>query len=240
MSAKIVQMTTILALDASSRSCSAGLYHGGRVDFERSESPRAAARELLPMIDALLKKAGISVADLDLIAVSAGPGSFTGVRIGLGVAQGLGESAGVEVMAVSSLAHVAYEANLATGKQEIGVFMHARDCEYYLGTYHLSPEKNEFRVISEQVVRADSIPGACLTQNLAIDTGDWVFTGDALQSLLERGLKIEAGRSIVAFTPPGIVSLCGLAELMKKSGHADIDRVAQANYIKEVLDYPKS
>ena len=192
------------------------------------------------MIDALLKKAGISVADLDLIAVSAGPGSFTGVRIGLGIAQGLGESAGVEVMAVSSLAHVAYEASLATGKQAIGVCMNARDCEYYLGTYHLSPEKSEFRVISEQVVGADSIPEACLTQGLAIGTGDWVFTGDALQSVLEKGLKTEAGRSFLAFTPPGIVSLCELAELMKKSGHADIDQVAQANYVKEVLDYPKS
>lgn len=233
-------MTTILALDASSCSCSAGLLRGGRVDLECSESPRAAARELLPMVDALLKKAGISVADLDLIAVSAGPGSFTGVRIGLGVAQGLGESAGVEVLAVSSMAHVAYEASLATGKQAISVFMHARESEYYLGTYHLSPEKNEFRVISEQVVGADSISEACLTQNLAIDTGDWVLTGDALQSVLEKGLTTEAGRSVVAFTPPAVVSLCGLAELMKKSGHADIDHVAQANYVKEVLDYPKS
>ena len=233
-------MTTILALDASSCSCSAGLLRGGRVDLECSESPRAAARELLPMVDALLKKAGISVADLDLIAVSAGPGSFTGVRIGLGVAQGLGESAGVEVLAVSSMAHVAYEASLATGKQAISVFMHARESEYYLGTYHLSPEKNEFRVISEQVVGADSISEACLTQNLAIDIGDWVLTGDALQSVLEKGLTTEAGRSVVAFTPPAVVSLCGLAELMKKSGHADIDRVAQANYVKEVLDYPKS
>ena len=78
------------------------------------------------------------------------------------------------------------------------------------------------------------------TQNLAIDTGDWVLTGDALQSVLEKGLTTEAGRSVVAFTPPAVVSLCGLAELMKKSGHADIDRVAQANYVKEVLDYPKS
>ncbi|MEC8356149.1 MAG: tRNA (adenosine(37)-N6)-threonylcarbamoyltransferase complex dimerization subunit type 1 TsaB [Pseudomonadota bacterium] len=233
-------MTTVLALDASSCSCSAGLLHDRRLDFERSESPRAAARELLPMVDALLKKAGISVADLDLIAVSAGPGSFTGVRIGLGVAQGLGESAGVEVLAVSSLAHVAYEASLATGKQVISVFMHARECEYYLGTYHLSPKKNEFRVISEQVVRADSISEACLTQNLHIDTNDWVLTGDALQSVLEKGLTTEAGRSVVGFTPPAVVSLCGLAELMKKSGHTDLDRVAQANYVKEVLDYPKS
>jgi tRNA threonylcarbamoyladenosine biosynthesis protein TsaB len=233
-------MTTILALDASSCSCSAGLLRGGRVDFECSESPRAAARELLPMVDALLKKAELSVADLDLIAVSAGPGSFTGVRIGLGVAQGLGESAGVEVLAVSSMAHVAYEASLATGKQAISVFMHARESEYYLGTYHLSPEKNEFRVISEQVVGADSISEACLTENLAIDTGDWVLTGDALQSVLEKGLATEAGRSVLDFSPPAVVSLCGLAELMKKSGHADIERVAQANYVKEVLDYPKS
>lgn len=233
-------MTTILALDASSCSCSAGLLRGGRVDFECSESPRAAARELLPMVDALLKKAELSVADLDLIAVSAGPGSFTGVRIGLGVAQGLGESAGVEVLAVSSMAHVAYEASLATGKQAISVLMHARESEYYLGTYHLSPEKNEFRVISEQVVGADSISEACLTENLAIDTGDWVLTGDALQSVLEKGLTTEAGRSVLDFTPPAVVSLCGLAELMKKSGHADIERVAQANYVKEVLDYPKS
>jgi len=101
-------------------------------------------------------------------------------------------------------------------------------------------KKNEFRVISEQVVGADSISEACLTENLAIDTGDWVLTGDALQSVLEKGLTTEAGRSVLDFSPPAVVSLCGLAELMKKSGHADIERVAQANYVKEVLDYPKS
>tara|TARA_B100000575_G_C23063790_1_gene612470 strand:+ start:195 stop:896 length:702 start_codon:yes stop_codon:yes gene_type:complete len=233
-------MTNILALDASSLYCSVGLLHSGGFDFKCNQSPRTAARELLPMVDALLKKAGISVSDLNLIAVSAGPGSFTGVRIGLGVAQGLGESAGVEVIAVSSLAHVAYEASLTTGKQAISVFMQARDREYYFGSYQLFPENNEFRVITEQVVGFESIPHARLTHKLAYDAGDWVLTGDALQNLLEKGLKYDAGSSILRFTYPGVSSLCELAELMKNSGQFDAHQVAQANYVKGALDYSKS
>ena len=162
---------------------------------------------------------------------------FTGVRIGRELPRVSGNPQAL-VLAVSSMANMAYEASLATQKQAISVFMHARESEYYLGTYHLSPGKNEFRVISEQVVGADSISEACLTENLAIDTGDWVLTGDALQSVLEKGLTTGAGDRFWISRLP--LLLCGLAELMKNPRHADIERVAQANYVKEVLDYPKS
>tara|TARA_B100001057_G_scaffold368894_1_gene372491 strand:- start:4314 stop:5015 length:702 start_codon:yes stop_codon:yes gene_type:complete len=233
-------MTSILALDATSQFCSAGLLHSGRIDFECNQVPRAAAKALLPMIDSLLKNAGKSLSQLDLIAVSAGPGSFTGVRIGLGVAQGLGESAGVKVLAISSLAHVAFEASIATGKKSVGVFMNARDGEYYFGSFQLFPEKCEFLTITEQVVSSAAISDELLIESLSNIGDDCVLTGDALQSLLQSKLQNDPFCSIKPFTPPGVSSLCELAQLMMRSVRIDKRQVAQANYVKEMLNYPKS
>ena len=79
-----------------------------------------------------------------------------------------------------------------------------------------------------------------LADSLATIDDDCVLTGDALQSLLQSRLQNEPFCSIKPFTPPGVSSLCGLAELMMKSVRIDKHQVAQANYVKEMLNYPKS
>ncbi|MDR3734433.1 MAG: tRNA (adenosine(37)-N6)-threonylcarbamoyltransferase complex dimerization subunit type 1 TsaB [Acidobacteriaceae bacterium] len=83
--------------------------------FAQSElASRSAAATLLPAILALLKQATLSVKELDAIAIVHGPGSFTGVRIGVSAAKGLSEGAGVPVIAVSRLAVLA---GMCTGAQ---------------------------------------------------------------------------------------------------------------------------
>ena len=83
-------MPNILAIDTATNACSAALYTGGDVVTGRHEDMvRGHAERLLPMIDEVMADAGMTSAALELIAVTVGPGAFTGLRVGLAAARGL-------------------------------------------------------------------------------------------------------------------------------------------------------
>ncbi|MFA5826096.1 MAG: tRNA (adenosine(37)-N6)-threonylcarbamoyltransferase complex dimerization subunit type 1 TsaB, partial [Gallionellaceae bacterium] len=79
----------ILALETSSEYCSVALWHDGAVSERCELVGQKHSEMLLAMLDALLLDAGLGIRDMDGIAFGKGPGSFTGVRIACGVAQGL-------------------------------------------------------------------------------------------------------------------------------------------------------
>lgn len=109
-------MTTILAADTATAACSVALSHGEQV-FQRCDvTPRSHTQSLLPMVDALLHDAGIRLQDVEAIAFTNGPGSFTGIRIGFGAVQGLALGSGKPVIAISTLALLA---NTAVRKLKI-------------------------------------------------------------------------------------------------------------------------
>jgi tRNA threonylcarbamoyladenosine biosynthesis protein TsaB len=89
----------ILAFDTATDVATSALVDAGEVLGERTSVPRT----LLSDIDALLRQAGAHAGDVDALAVGTGPGSFTGTRIGLAVARGLGLSLGVRAAGVSTL-----------------------------------------------------------------------------------------------------------------------------------------
>jgi tRNA threonylcarbamoyladenosine biosynthesis protein TsaB len=101
---------TVLAIDTATEYCSVALLMADRV-FEASESVGQRHSQLaLPLVDQVLRDAGIRLAEVDVIAFGAGPGSFTGLRIACGIAQGLAYGAGKRVVAVGNLRALAARA----------------------------------------------------------------------------------------------------------------------------------
>ncbi len=129
----------LLALDTATECCSVALWHEGRV-CERSElAPRRHAELVLPMTEAVLSEAGITRADIDAIAVGRGPGAFTGVRLGVALAQGLALALDVPVVPVSSLAALAQQA-ASEGPDLILAVIDARMDEVYAGWFRRSAD----------------------------------------------------------------------------------------------------
>ncbi len=96
----------ILALDTATERCSVALLVGNTV-YSRSEiAPRDHTKKVLPMVDEVLKEAGVTLQELDALAFGRGPGSFTGVRIGIGIAQGLAFGADLPMIGISTLAAI--------------------------------------------------------------------------------------------------------------------------------------
>lgn len=107
----------ILGFDTSTSACSAALWRRDAVVARRFEKmPKGQAERLMPMIREVLDEAGLGFADLDLLAVTNGPGAFTGLRIGLAAARGLALATGLPCLAVTTLDAVA----AAVPEREIG------------------------------------------------------------------------------------------------------------------------
>lgn len=98
-----MKTAAILAFDASTDSCSVALQYAGHTFSRTSVEPRRHAQTLLPMVDELLTEAQIDLSHLDYLALTNGPGSFTGIRIALSVVQGLSYAANIPVICMSSL-----------------------------------------------------------------------------------------------------------------------------------------
>ncbi|UTW45529.1 tRNA (adenosine(37)-N6)-threonylcarbamoyltransferase complex dimerization subunit type 1 TsaB [bacterium SCSIO 12696] len=133
-------MSALLAIETSTQACSAALLWKGHSYQEISVEPRSHTRLLLPMVDKLLADAGISPAQLDAIAYTAGPGSFTGLRIGFGVVQGLAFGCDLPVIGVSTLQTLALAAQRElslSAKTQLLTAFDARMGEVYWGLYQL-------------------------------------------------------------------------------------------------------
>jgi len=99
----------LLAVETSTEACSAALFIDGVVSERFELAPKEHTKLILPMIASLMADAGLKPQQLDALAFSCGPGSFTGVRIATGVIQGIALGANLPVVPVSTLAAIAQD-----------------------------------------------------------------------------------------------------------------------------------
>ena len=129
-------MTKFLGIETSTAVCSVALACDARVIVEYTlELGSHHSERLQPMVEMALQEARLSVGDLDGVAVAAGPGSFTGLRIGMGLAKGLCRGAGLKFVRVSTLSAMAFGAGVEG--MPVCPMLDARRGDVYAGVYDL-------------------------------------------------------------------------------------------------------
>ncbi|HSC22178.1 MAG TPA: tRNA (adenosine(37)-N6)-threonylcarbamoyltransferase complex dimerization subunit type 1 TsaB [Casimicrobiaceae bacterium] len=175
----------ILALDTSTQWLSVAIFDGSATVAIRERVGNAASERILPAIGKVLAHEGLSLAALDGIAFGAGPGSFTGVRVACGVAQGLAFGAGRPLFAVSTLEAIAQSAWRAHGWQRVIACIDARMHEVYVAAY----ARNDNRWTTERA------PVVCkpAAVNAASSRG-WFGAGDgfAVYPPLAGAMRLDA------------------------------------------------
>lgn len=125
----------LIAFDTATEWCTAALWLDGEVTVREERAGQRHSDLLVPMVMDLLAEAGLSLKQIDGLAYGMGPGSFTGLRIACGVAQGLALGGEVPVLGVSTLEALAEEAWIAQGAERVVACLDARMNEVYAGLY---------------------------------------------------------------------------------------------------------
>jgi tRNA threonylcarbamoyladenosine biosynthesis protein TsaB len=133
----------VLAIETSTSQASVALCDSGQLVLERSSArPKQSAERLLPMIAEVLGEAGWPASSLERLGVSVGPGSFTGLRVGIACAQGLSLGLGIPLVGVTSLQAMAraVPANILGLRAAL---LDARRAEVFAGVYEAGPRAAE-------------------------------------------------------------------------------------------------
>jgi len=180
----------ILALETSTEYCSVALWHDGSV-MERGElAGQKHSEMLIAMVDAILSEADSRLSQLDGIAFGKGPGSFTGVRIACGAAQGLAFGANLKVAGICTLEALAE----ISGQERVIAALDARMGEIYHAVYQ-KPDGIWFAVSEPCLCKPEDAP--------PVPVGDWFGAGsgfskygDTLNSRYAGQLKEIDGASM--------------------------------------------
>lgn len=166
----------LLALDTSTEYLSLALWHDGEALSRDLLAGQRHSQLVLPMLGEMLAEAGLTLPELDCIAFGAGPGSFTGLRIGCGVAQGLAFGAGLPVVGVSTLLALAEQADA----ERVIACLDARMSEVYHAAYARSG--SDWQAVHEPgLYRPLDVPPVDGADWFGIGSG-WAAHGDILKA----------------------------------------------------------
>lgn len=227
----------ILAVDTATEACSAALLVGDKLFSRWEEAPRDHTRKILPMVQAVLDESGLSLDQLDAIAFGRGPGSFTGVRIGISVAQGLAFGVGVPLIGISTLAAMAQGVYRLEGADSVLSAIDARMNEVYFGRYEL--QAGCMQLVGEEVVRDPAQLVSELTGEGALP-GRWLAVGTGFETYGEQlnGLTEELVISQqVRF--PAALDMLPLARAAWLAGEAVPVEQASPVYLRDKVTWKK-
>ncbi len=216
----------ILALDSATDACSAALYLDGDISEHFELAPRRHTQLLLPMAHELLAEAGMEMGDLDLLAYTQGPGSFTGLRITLGIVQGLAFGLDKPVIGISTLAALAERCFQKQDVTRVAVAMDARMDQVYWGEYVLDHAGHCTALSADSLRNPADVPFL----------GDgWHVAGTGWQrysSELQKASGIVQGQQTIE-SYPHAAEAAKLAALRASEGAAKSALEARPSYLRD-------
>lgn len=224
-------MTTILALDTATETCSVALLHNGKISTLDEISPRSHTQRILPMVDELLTQANIQIKDVNYLVFGRGPGSFTGVRVGVSVAQGLAMGANLPVVAVSNLKAMAEEAYQKLGAEKVIALIDARMNEVYFAQFERNGEQwNE--VEAEQVCSPEkAISQFQISENMVVVGTGWA----AYSQFSEQNLPLVVSE----ITLPSAEYMLSIAEVEIQNSNTQSALEIEPVYLRNEVTWEK-
>ena len=173
-------MATIIYIETSTALCSTALSRGGEIIAARSNDERKHASLTAPFIKEMLDEHGLGVSDCDAVCVSMGPGSYTGLRVGVSTAKGLCFGAGIPMIGVGSLDTLVWQAIdrnlLPDGCRHIVPMIDARRMEVYCAVFDVMGK--QVRETAPEIVTEESFADI-------LAEGPVLFIGDGARKCSE-------------------------------------------------------
>ncbi len=215
---------TILLIETSARLCSVAISVDGMVVAERvDDSGRSHASLTAPFIRELLDEKGLKATDLNAVAVSSGPGSYTGLRVGVSTAKGIAFGAGIPLIGIGTLDILAEEATglVTDGIRTIIPLLDARRMEVFTASY--SQEGRRLTEVRPEIVTEDSFAAEK-------SEGHVLYIGDAVEKC--RSILTREGDILVQSTPKA-ATMARLAEVAYKEKRFEDTAYFEPFYLKE-------
>lgn len=224
----------ILALDTSTENCSAAVMIDGEVIFRSEVAPRGHTTKILPMVDEVLTEAGIKLRHLDALAFGRGPGSFTGVRIGIGIAQGLAFGAQLPMLGISTLQAMAQGAYRTTGATHVTAAIDARMSEVYWGRF----TRNEHGIWLENDAEC-VIPPQVLVEQSQADDHIWTQVGTGWEAYADEFNQLALQRTVSDVLYPQAQDIAVLAQHEWALGNQVPAEEASPIYLRDKVAWKK-
>jgi tRNA threonylcarbamoyladenosine biosynthesis protein TsaB len=209
----------ILAIDSSGLVASAAIWEGNPGEkgcilaVSSTDHKKTHSQTLLPMIDSICKETSAEAQDFDAVAISAGPGSFTGLRIGSATAKAIAMAADVPVIEVPTLSGLAY--NLWGAGSYVCPMMDARRNQVYTALYSFENGKLVTHIEGEAVAVEEMIERINSLGKEVIFLGDGA---DAYKQILESSVKVSFGFAPAHLNRQNAASVAVLGSVMYAEG----------------------
>jgi len=168
----------ILAIDTSSKICSVSILENERVLMElKNDDEKTHSQKLMPLVDEAFSRTGLSLDNIDLLACCVGPGSFTGIRIGIATMKAFADTKKIPTIGVTSLEGLAYNVT----EENVCTLIDAKHENVYMGIYRLQPD-NTYVTVLEKAVTVDEAIEELKKRNL----GPVTFIGDGFVAYMEK------------------------------------------------------
>ena len=227
-------MTRLLTIDTSGLVTQVALALDGVLLNQKKIHSKRASQSVLRLVSEVLRESNVSLRQVDAMCVVTGPGSFTGLRVGVGVAQGLSSAKEIPLLGVSTLAlHAKSAFTLTTQYDQCVVSMNAREAEVYVGRYEivsgaLQLHEEEFVLKLNNDFKKDVEEG----QHDLVGVGDGWQRKKQITNIL--GIKLKGEIINNGYLNKDIIDL---ASQKLKESNDSVSGVLLPNYVKEQLDY---